>query len=184
MENSNTASLRCLSIEGEGGAPKPIREIAWKAQLRPVPAIASSPARQAGQCRHRGDRPRTGRLCLGHRPARAADSGLIGERVSRSNGGAGEPSDTLLLGKAGGAAAAGPLTKEHGWGQAACELTHHQLLRSVARRRGVQGQTASAPCPRYPTARSFFCRSGQATRSWPRRPPGLAPHDRRRGGEP
>ena len=34
MENSNTASMRCLSIEGEGGAPKPIREIAWKAQLR------------------------------------------------------------------------------------------------------------------------------------------------------
>jgi transposase len=34
MENSNTASLRCLSIEGEGGAPKPMREIAWKAQLR------------------------------------------------------------------------------------------------------------------------------------------------------
>jgi len=34
MENSNTASLRCLSIEGEGGAPKPIREIAWKAQLQ------------------------------------------------------------------------------------------------------------------------------------------------------
>ena len=34
MENSNTASLRCLSIEGEGGAPKPIREIAWKTQLR------------------------------------------------------------------------------------------------------------------------------------------------------
>ena len=34
MENSNTGSMRCLSIKGEGGVPKPIREIAWKAQLR------------------------------------------------------------------------------------------------------------------------------------------------------
>ena len=85
-------------------------------------------------------------------------------------------STSIALGvAAGGPAAAGPPTKEHGGGQAACELTDHQLLRSVARRRGVQGQTASAQSPRYPMTRSFFCRSGQATRSWRRRPPGLAP---------
>jgi transposase len=33
---------------------------------------------QAGQCRHRRDRPRAGRLHLGHCPARAADGGLTG----------------------------------------------------------------------------------------------------------
>ena len=32
MENSNRASMRCLSIEGEGGAPKPTREIAFSGQ--------------------------------------------------------------------------------------------------------------------------------------------------------
>ena len=49
---------------------------------------------------------RAGRLHLGHRPARAADSRLIGRnRVIASKGGAGEPFDTLLPGKAGGAAA-------------------------------------------------------------------------------
>ena len=36
------------------------------------------PQRQAGQCRHRRDRPRAGRLHLGHCPARAAGGELIG----------------------------------------------------------------------------------------------------------
>src|SRR6516225_1529851 len=36
------------------------------------------PQWQAGQCRHRRDRPRAGRLHLGHCPVRAAGGGLIG----------------------------------------------------------------------------------------------------------
>jgi transposase len=36
------------------------------------------PQWQAGQCRHRRDRPRVGRLHLGHCPARAAGGGLTG----------------------------------------------------------------------------------------------------------
>ena len=58
--------------------PKPIREIAWKAQLRLCALSQARPQRQTGQRRHCRDRPRAGRLHLGHRPARAADSGLIG----------------------------------------------------------------------------------------------------------
>ena len=59
--------------------PKPIREIAWKAQLRLCARYRKlARSRQAGQCRHCRDRPRAGRLRLGHRPARAADGGLIG----------------------------------------------------------------------------------------------------------
>ena len=37
--------------------PKPIREIAWKAQLRLCAVSQARPHRQAGQCRHRCDRP-------------------------------------------------------------------------------------------------------------------------------
>ena len=37
------------------------------------------PHRQAGQCRHRRDRPRAGRLRLGHRPPGDAGGALIGE---------------------------------------------------------------------------------------------------------
>jgi hypothetical protein len=55
---------------------------------------------------------------------------------------------------------------------------------AAARRRGVRGRTADhVPCPRYPPARrTVFSRSGQAARSWPRRRPALAPHDRRQDG--
>jgi hypothetical protein len=52
------------------------------------------------------------------------------------------------------------LRLRNGW-QAACELTDHKLLRSVARQRGVRGRTPSAPCPRYPTTRSFFSDLGK-----------------------
>ena len=40
------------------------------------------PHRQAGQCRHCRDRPRAGRLYLGHRPARTAGGGLIEANAS------------------------------------------------------------------------------------------------------
>ena len=56
--------------------PRPIREIAWKAQLR-LCARYRKLAR-SGQCRRRRDRPRAGRLHLGHCPARAAGGELIG----------------------------------------------------------------------------------------------------------
>ncbi|HUB16504.1 MAG TPA: hypothetical protein VMB34_31480 [Acetobacteraceae bacterium] len=56
--------------------PKPIREIAWKAQLRLCAGLPARARRQAGHCRHRRDRPRTGRLRLGHCPRRAAGGGL------------------------------------------------------------------------------------------------------------
>jgi len=59
--------------------PTPIREIAWKATAQTVHALSQArPHRQARQCRHRRDRPRAGRLCLGHRPVRAAGGGLTG----------------------------------------------------------------------------------------------------------
>lgn len=47
------------------------------AALCPLPQ-AGAP-RQAGECRHRRDRSRAGRLRLGHRPQRAAGGGLIEE---------------------------------------------------------------------------------------------------------
>ena len=56
--------------------PIPIREIAWKGQLRLCARYRARPHRQAGQRRHRRDRPRAGGLHLGHRPARAAGGGL------------------------------------------------------------------------------------------------------------
>ena len=60
--------------------PRPIRDIAWKGQVRLcAPLSQARPDRQAGQCRHHRDRPRAGRLRLGHRPAGDGDSGLIGE---------------------------------------------------------------------------------------------------------
>ena len=56
--------------------PRPIREIAGKAQLRLCALSQARPHRQAGQCRHRRDRPRTDGLYLGHRPACPGDGRL------------------------------------------------------------------------------------------------------------
>ena len=62
--------------------PKPIRDIAWKGAGAVVRALSQArPHRQAGQCRHRRDRSRTDGFRLGHRSARDADSGLIGENA-------------------------------------------------------------------------------------------------------
>jgi hypothetical protein len=58
--------------------PRPIREIAWKAELR-LCARYRKLARggQTGRCRHRSDRPGAGGLHLGHRRASAAGGRLI-----------------------------------------------------------------------------------------------------------
>src|SRR6266404_3567341 len=49
------------------------------------------PRRQTGQRRHGRDRPRAGRLHLGHRPARASNAELIESAVRSMQGGASEP---------------------------------------------------------------------------------------------
>jgi len=86
--------------------PTPIREIAWKATAQTVHALSQArPHRQARQCRHRRDRPRAGRLCLGHRLAcrrRRADRST---RAMTAKGGASKPTDMLPPGTAGGAVA-------------------------------------------------------------------------------
>ena len=59
--------------------PKPIRDIAWKEQVRLCALSQACAGRQAGQCRHHGNRPRTGGLRMGHRPAGAAAGGMSRE---------------------------------------------------------------------------------------------------------
>jgi hypothetical protein len=55
-----------------------IREIAWNAPLRLCARYRKlARAGQAGQCRHHRDRPRAGRLRVGHRPASAGPGSLI-----------------------------------------------------------------------------------------------------------
>src|SRR5467141_5094392 len=64
------------------------------------------PHRQAGQHRHHRDRPRTRGLRLGHRPAGDGDDRLIAQRpMIAAKGGASEPLNLGLPGKAGGAVA-------------------------------------------------------------------------------
>jgi hypothetical protein len=58
--------------------PKPIRDIAWKGQVRLCTRYRAHPDWQAGQCRHHRDRPRAVGLRLGHRPAGDGDDRLSG----------------------------------------------------------------------------------------------------------
>jgi len=68
------------------------------------------------------------------------------------------------------------------WRGAGCVWTYpgRGLLRPGARERTA----CPPPVSRYPVGRSVFSRSGRAARSWPRRPPALAPQDYRRDGGP
>ena len=60
--------------------PKPIRDIAWKGQVRLCARYRRlARDRQAGQRRHHRDRPRTVGLRLGHRSPCDGDARLTGE---------------------------------------------------------------------------------------------------------
>jgi hypothetical protein len=59
--------------------PRPIRDIAWKGQVRLCALSQAHPGRQTGQCRHHCDCPRAVGLPLGYRPACDNAGGLIGE---------------------------------------------------------------------------------------------------------
>ena len=62
-----------------GGATEADPRDRLESAAQTVRALSQTrPQRQAGQCRHRRDRPRAGRLHLGHCPARAAGGELIG----------------------------------------------------------------------------------------------------------
>jgi transposase len=88
-EHSSGASVKRggLTKAGNSAARRLLIEAAWTyrflegaaAVVRPLPQ--ARPHRKAGQCRHRRDRPRAGRLRLGHRPAPAAGGRLIGRTV-------------------------------------------------------------------------------------------------------
>ena len=85
--------------------PKPIREIAWKAQIGCAPAIASSPAPASRPMSSPPRSPANWPASSGPSPDACRRRRLTGEQRDRIQGGASERADTLLLGKAGGAAA-------------------------------------------------------------------------------